>query len=75
MNTYIIDPMILYWATVGSVLQTVFAIIGTVNLIAAVGCIIGWIYNYTMLAVYGQDSCSYKQHKQYICNSVYLYSG
>ena len=77
MNTYIIDPMILYWATVGSVLQMVFAIVGGVNLIAAVGCIVGWVYNYTMMAVHGRDSCSYKQHEQYkkVCQRWTIITG
>lgn len=46
MNNYIIDPSVFYWMNVLAIMQTVFAIIGVFLLLASIGFIAGWIYNW-----------------------------
>ena len=45
MENYVINPQVFYWINVLGILQTVFAIIGTVSATGFVCLVVAWIYN------------------------------
>lgn len=45
MENYIINPQVFYWINILSILQTVFAVIGTFCAIVFVALAIAWTYN------------------------------
>ena len=45
MENYVINPQVFYWINVLSILQTVFAVIGSLFVTGFICLVIGWIYN------------------------------
>lgn len=45
MESYVINPQVFYWINVLNILQTVFAVTGTMYATAFICLVIGWVYN------------------------------
>ena len=61
---YVINPRVFYWIQVLSVLQTVFALFGVTFTIAAIGLLIGYIYN---KSEYEHGEYQRNKHYMHIC--------
>lgn len=58
---YVINPQVFYWINVFSILQMVFAIFGGAFTIAAIGLLIGYIYNKSEY-----ERGEYRENKHYM---------
>lgn len=65
MNNYIIDPAVFYWMNVMSIMQTVFAIFGSILTLSGIGFIIGYCYNHHEKNDYSDESSYFKNYESY----------
>ena len=55
MTKYLINPSVFYWINVLGILQTVFAIFGSILVAACIGFVCGYFYHHKEYKIYERD--------------------